>query len=46
MGIRRVECIVDAYMLKAATLVGGRRRRGEGFFSDSVCNENFRKDMR
>ena len=46
MGIRRSECILDACMLKAATLVGARRRSREGFCLDAVWSANFKQDMR
>ena len=46
MGIRRVECIVDACMLKATTPVRARRRSGEVVCSDAVWIVDFKQDMR
>ena len=46
MGIQRVECIVNACMLKAATPVGERRRCGEEFCLDIVWSADFKQDMR
>ena len=46
MGIRRAEFIVNACMLKVATLVGARRRSREAVCSDAVWSAHFKKDMR
>ena len=46
MGILRVECIVDACMLKVAMAVGARRRSGEAVCLDAVWSAYFKQDMR
>ena len=46
MGIQRVECIVSACMLKAATPVGAQKSNGERFCPDAFWSANFKQEMR